>query len=125
MVARAMFFGFLCSLLVGCALFGVTTGPDGQPVSDGTGGIAGSLLGTLFPWAGTAIAGAAGIYCDLKRRNWKAAFTSTAKAIEDFKSSPEGKKIWDALKAKLGESQAAAAVQGFVDKYLDKLKPAA
>ena len=114
--------GLVLGSICGCALFGITHDAEGNPVSDGKGGIVGGVVGTFFPWATTLIAGAAGVYADLKRRNWKAAFTSTSKALEDFKATPEGKKVWDALKEKLGESQATAAIQGFVDKYLEKLK---
>ena len=93
-----------CGLLVvgsGCALFGVHTGADGKPVSDGSGGPLGTLVGLFAPWATTAIVGLAGAYADAKRRNWKAAAVSTVKTIEDFKATPQGSKVWDGLKKKL------------------------
>jgi hypothetical protein len=99
--------------VMGCALFGVTTGEDGKPVSDGKGGIVGTVVGTWFPWAGTLIAGAAGVYADAKRRGWKSAAVSTVASVEQWKTAhPEQ---WDALKKVLSDSHERAKVKSYID----------
>lgn len=109
----------LALLMGGCALFGVSKGPDGQPTNEGGGGIVGTLFSLAgLPWMGTVIAGLAGTYCEVKRRNWKAAATSTFKALEDVRVTPEGEKAWKVIKGKVVESHAAAKVTKFVDKAL-------
>ena len=105
-------------LMMGCGAFGIATGPDGQPISDGKGGIVGAVAGTFWPWLGTLIAGAAGTYVEVKRRNWKAATVKTVQAVEEFKATPEGSRVWDKLKNKLVEKHGAK-----VSKLVDSLTP--
>lgn len=107
----------------GCSIlepaFGVKTDPvTGEKTSDGKGGIVGSLVGTFLPWTTTVLGGLTAAYVEARRRNWKAAATSTITAIEEFKASPEGKRVWEALKAKLGAKHADAHVAALVDKVL-------
>lgn len=109
-------------VLVGCGLFGVRKDKDGKDTSDGSGGIIGTLLNYVLPGTGALVAAGAGAYCDLKRRQWKKAATTSWDAIEEYKATPVGAVHWKTLKAKLGESHAAAKIQGFVDKYLKSLK---
>lgn len=115
-MVRALAFCGILALgggMVGCALFGVTTGEDGKPVSDGTGGIVGRAASTWFPWAGTLIAGAAGVYADVKRRGWKSAAVSTVNSVEQWKTAhPEQ---WDALKKVLSDSHERAKVKSYID----------
>lgn len=112
--------------LGGCSLFeksiGVTTDPvTGQKSSNGTGGIAGGLLGIIVPGAPAIIAALAAVYANAKRKQWKDAALSTFEAVEAFKNSPAGQKVWDDLKTRLGETQAQAQVQEFVDAEVKKL----
>jgi hypothetical protein len=111
--------GFLAS----CGIFeratGVQTDPvTGEKTSDGTGGPVGNILGIIFPGAAAVIAAIAAAYANAKRRDWKAAFLSTAEAVEAFKNTAAGRQVWDALKEKLGEKQAAAEIQAFVNEKL-------
>lgn len=109
---------------VGCGLLGTAVGVTTDPVtgetrSVGDGGLVGAvghLIG--LPWVATAVAALAGLYAEYKRRGWKAAAVSTFDAVETFKSSPEGAKVWDNLKATLGEAHADAKVKALVDKAL-------
>lgn len=117
-------FVFGLALVVGgCSLLepalGIQTDPvTGEKRSDGKGGIVGSLVGTFLPWTTTVLGGLAAAYVEAKRRNWKAAATSTISAIEEFKASPEGKRVWEALKAKLGAKHADAHITALVEKVL-------
>lgn len=117
-----MLCGVMACALVGggCGLFGVHTNPStGETTSDGKGGIIGTVASYAgLPWVATAITALAGIYVDAKRRGWKGAALSTFDAIEAWKETPEGKAVWEGLKAKLGIAHAEAEVKKLVDKAL-------
>jgi len=124
---RRFALGFVVILALGtmggCSLFGVTKNPTtGQTESDGKGGVVGTVANFLgFPWVATAIAGLAAAYANAKRKDWKAAFMSTAEAVEAFKNTEQGQKVWAELKDKLGATQAEAKIQEFVDAQLKKI----
>lgn len=123
---KRLLFVVACLALVmgGCALFGHETNPDGTVKQDPGGGVVGRVFSFAgLPWVGTAIAAIGGIVAEKKRRGWKGAALSTFAAIEAFKTSPEGKKIWESLKAKLGEKHAEAHVTAIVDKALGNVSP--
>ena len=109
----------LCGVLalaggvIGCSLFGITTGEDGKPVSDGTGGPVGTALGFLWPWATTAIATGAGLYANVKRAGWKATAVSTASSVEEWKRSHPDQ--WNDLKKLLMDKHERAKVQKYID----------
>ena len=110
----------------GCRVFegaaGVHTDPvTGEKSSDGTGGIAGGLLGILIPGAPAVIAALAAAYANAKRKQWKNAALSTFEAVESFKETDQGKKVWSELKDRLGAAQAEVKIQEFVDEQLKKL----
>lgn len=113
-----------CALLIGgCVVAekaaGIHRDPvTGEPSSDGTGGIAGNLLNILIPGAGAVVAAAAAAYANAKRSQWKNAAMSTFEAIEAFKKTAQGEKVWDDLKGKLGEAHATAEVTKIVEKAL-------
>lgn len=115
----------LCGFLSGCALVeslvGVKRDPKtGAVQSDGTGGVAGSILNIVVPGAGAVLAAAAAAYANARSGKWKKAFISTAEAVEAWKETEEGKAQWESLRKKLGDHHAAQAIQGFVDKVLTK-----
>lgn len=113
---------YVLVFMVGCGLFGIREDNDGKKTSDGTGGIFGTLLNYVIPGSGALVAAGAGVYCDMKRRQWKSAATSSMQAIEQYKGTPDGAAVWDGLKKKLGESHATAKIKDFVDVYLSKLR---
>lgn len=109
--------------MVSCKLLepavGVRTDPvTGEKSSDGTGGVAGNILNLLIPGAAAVVAAGAAAYANAKRGQWKNAALSTFEAVEAFKKTPQGEKVWDDLKGKLGDYHAAAEVQGLVNKAL-------
>jgi hypothetical protein len=103
-------------MLSGCAfvrsIFGISEGGD---KSDGTGGIVGTLINYLIPGAGAVVAAGAGIYADLKRREWKKAAISTFQTINAVAGNGP-------LKERLAEAHKAAGVATFVESALDKLE---
>lgn len=112
--------------LGGCGVlepaFGIQTDPEtGEKSADGTGGIVGTGVGFVFPWAPTILGILTAAYASARAKQWKAAGMSTMQAIEAFKETPEGVAAWASLKTKLGESQAAAKVQEFINAQLKKL----
>ena len=117
-----LFLVLLALGICGCALFGQTTNPDGTVSQDPGGGIVGRVFSFAgLPWVTTALAGIGGVVAQLRGKKWKAAANATFTAIEEFKATPEGAKIWEKLKAKLGTTQADAKIREFVDKALEKL----
>ena len=105
---------------VGCSTIksalGLSTDPTtGEVKSDGTGGVAGSVLNYLIPGAGALLAAVAGAYArreNAKRKESDKAAAVTYKAIEDYED-PD-------LKVELAEAHKAAGVQSIVEKVLVK-----
>ena len=106
--------------LGGCALFGVHTGPDGTTIAEPGGGIVGTVAGWAgLPWVGTVIGGLAAAYANARRGKWKDAATSTFDAIEEAKTVPEVKKVWDkTIQPIVEKSHAAKKVTAMVEKAL-------
>lgn len=94
---------------------GITRDAQGNPVSDGTGGIAGTLLNFIIPGAATVVAAGAAAYANAKRGQWKEAALSTFETIEAAGATPQGQ----AIKAQLAEHHKTAGVYKFVKSVLD------
>jgi hypothetical protein len=112
-------FLFLTGCVVFDAIFGVKTNADGTTTATPGGGIGG--LAGLIPGlgvVGTVIGAAGTIYQKLRAKQWTDAATSTVNAVEQFKSTPDGAKVWEKLKAQLEESHNAAKAKKMVDKIL-------
>lgn len=122
---RAMLSGVavLALALGSCAiadtLFGTQHNPDGTVTSDGKGGVIGGVANFFgLGWVTTLLGAVTTGYAAWKGKGWKGAALSTFDAIEKWKTSDDGKKHWEALKAKLGEAHAQASVEAIVEKAL-------
>jgi hypothetical protein len=108
------FIGFVMALS-GCAIFEPLFGIKRDGEADGSGGIVGTLLNVILPGAGAVVAAGAGIYADLKRRQWKKAAMATFQTINAVAGSGP-------LKERLAEAHDKAGVAGFVEAALDKIE---
>lgn len=103
----------------GCALFQPGVDKDGNHVPPPIVGVGGAVATAFgYGWVTTLIGAATTAYAAWKGKGWKAAAVSTMDAIEAWKSTDEGKKHWEALKAKLGQAHADAEVKKIVDAAL-------
>lgn len=121
-LAAVLIFGIQ---LAGCALvesaFGIKQNPvTGQKESDGTGGVAGSILNILIPGAGMVVTSLAAAYVNAKRKQWKNAAVATFAGVEAFGNTEIGEAVVDKLKATLASHHTGAKILPFVDAVLSK-----
>lgn len=108
--------GVLIALFItGCAVFEPLFGIKPKGESDGTGGVVGTIINYLIPGAGALVAAGAGVYADLKRREWKKAAISTFSAINAVAGTGP-------LKEVLAKAHAAAGVSSTVEAALDMIE---
>lgn len=112
----------------GCGVLDWATGA-GTPESPGADGespvgIVAPLLNSVVPYAGTILAGLAGLYAEARRRKWKAAAEAQAEAIYEVRQEkdpngniPEKKLIEAQIK-----SQEEHKVRDLVRKVVEKIE---
>ena len=80
-----------------------------QSPGGGPAGEVGGLLGLIFPWT-TVITGAVtASWLEIRRRNWKAAATSTIAGVEDLFATPEGAALKEKATVLLAKRHNAAS----------------
>lgn len=117
----------LMLFITGCAVLAGHQNPDGtvsRGILDYVGEIA-TAAGSFIPGLGilTGLGGAVStIAVAVRGKQWKTAATSTIKAVEEFKTTPVGARVWDDLKEKLETSHRVSKVKATVDKVLGNKK---